>query len=214
LGSWLQNPRLARPAPTLCKVTLPKRKRGARQCGRIHRTSQFLWEPTSGTYTTMEFTVPRNVEINSTQEPNVNPAVNNPLDISYASGVTRERVVGTGEMVSTVGAMTDSIGYAFWSTTNFAKVTSTTTYLTVDGADPLFPIYTGGTFPTCTAPCPGLIPFTNVLNLARVTWDPASSTRTYSRATTCRSLNRISSIPCGNCRRLDLPFADGKQSGP
>ncbi|HYA24130.1 MAG TPA: hypothetical protein VEF05_08215 [Terriglobales bacterium] len=131
----------------------------------------FLREPTSGTYTTMEFSVPRDVEINSTQELNVNPAVNNPLNISYASGGTRQRVVGTGEMVSTVGATTDSIGYAFWSTTNFAKVTSTTKYVTVDGADPLFPIYVGGTFPTCSAPCPGLIPFTNVLNGGYPLWN-------------------------------------------
>jgi len=131
----------------------------------------FLREPTSGTYTTMEFSSPRSVELNSTQELNVNPAVDNPLNKSYASGGTRQRVIGTGEMVSTVGATTDSIGYSFWSTTNFSKVTSTTKYLTVDGVDPLFPIYTGGTFPTCVAPCPGLIPFTNVLNGGYPLWN-------------------------------------------
>jgi ABC-type phosphate transport system substrate-binding protein len=131
----------------------------------------FLREPTSGTYTTMEFSIPRNIEINSTQELNVNPAINNPLNISYASGGTRQRVVGTGEMVSTVGATEDAIGYSFWSTTNFAQVTSTTKYLTVDGVDPLFPIYTGGTFPTCVAPCPGLVPFTNVLNGGYPIWN-------------------------------------------
>jgi hypothetical protein len=131
----------------------------------------FLREPTSGTYTTTEFNVTRNVEVNSTMELGVNPATNNPLNISYASGGTRQRVVGTGEMVSTVGATEDSIGFSFWSTTNFAKVTSTTKYLTVDGVDPLFPIYTGGTFPTCVAPCPGLIPFTNVLNGGYPIWN-------------------------------------------
>jgi hypothetical protein len=133
----------------------------------------FLREPTSGTYNTMEFNVPRNVEINSTQELNVNPTTNNPLDISEASGGTRQRVVGTGEMVSTVGATEDSIGYAFWSTTTFAKVTGTTKYLTVDGSDPLFPTYavTHGTFPTCTAPCPGAIPFTNVLDGGYPIWN-------------------------------------------
>ncbi|HXZ40839.1 MAG TPA: hypothetical protein VEG68_08860 [Terriglobales bacterium] len=131
----------------------------------------FLREPTSGTMNTVEFSVPRDVEINSTQELNVNPATDNPLNISYASGGTRQRVIGTGEMVSTVGATEDAIGYAFWSTTNFAKVTSTAKYLTVDGVDPLFPIYTGGTFPTCTAPCPGLIPFTNVLNGGYPIWN-------------------------------------------
>ena len=131
----------------------------------------FLREPTSGTYTTMEFSVPRDVELNSTQELGVNPATNNPLNISYASGGTRQRVVGTGEMVSTVGATEDALGYAFWSTTNFAKVTSTAKYLTVDGVDPLFPIYTGGTFPTCVAPCPGLIPFTGILNGGYPIWN-------------------------------------------
>ena len=133
----------------------------------------FLREPTSGTYTTTEFTVPRSLEIGSCQELNVNPAINNPLNIAYASGGTRERVVGTGEMVSTVGATTDSLGYAFWSTTSFAKVTGTTKYLTVDGVDPLFPYYgfSNGTFPTCTPPCPGAIPFTNIANGSYPAWN-------------------------------------------
>ncbi len=133
----------------------------------------FLREPTSGTFTTTEFTIPRSLEIGSTQELNVNPAVDNPLDISYPSGGTRQRVVGTGEMVATVGAVPDSLGYAFWSTTNFSNVTSTTKYLTVDGVDPLFPTYleSNGAFPTCTAPCPGLIPFTNVVNGGYPAWN-------------------------------------------
>ena len=119
----------------------------------------FLREPTSGTYNVMEFDVPRNVEINSTQELNVNPATENPLDITYASGGTRERVIGSGEMVSTVGATTDAIGYAFWSTTSFGKVGTTTKYLTVDGVDPLYPsyVFSNGVFPVCSAPCPGLV---------------------------------------------------------
>src|SRR5208337_4799725 len=37
-------------------------------------------EPTSGTYNTTEFNIPRNVEFNSTQELGVDPAVNNPLN--------------------------------------------------------------------------------------------------------------------------------------
>jgi len=133
----------------------------------------FVREPTSGTYTTTEFTIPRSVEIGSTQELNVNPAINNPLNIAYASGGTRQRVVGTGEMVATVGAVTDSLGYAFWSTTNFSKVLSTTKYLTVDGVDPLFPTYleSNGVFPNCTAPCPGLVPFTNIANGSYPAWN-------------------------------------------
>ena len=133
----------------------------------------FLREPTSGTYTTTEFTIPRDVEIGSTQELNVNPATDNPLNIAYASGGTRQRVVGSGEMVATVGAISDSLGYAFWSTTSFAKVTSTTKYLTVDGVDPLFPTYleSNGVFPTCTAPCPGAVPFTNIANGSYPAWN-------------------------------------------
>jgi hypothetical protein len=133
----------------------------------------FLREPTSGTYTTTEFSIPRDVEIGSTQELNVNPAINNPLNIAAASGGTRQRVIGTGEMVATVGATTDSLGYAFWSTTNFSKVVSTTKYLTVDGVDPLFATYliSNGIFPTCTAPCPGLVPFTNVANGSYPAWN-------------------------------------------
>ena len=133
----------------------------------------FLREPTSGTYTTTEFTIPRSAEIGSCQELNVNPATDNPLNIAYASGGTRQRVVGSGEMVSTVGATTDSLGYAFWSTTTFAKVISSTKYLTVDGVDPLFPsyVFSNGVFPTCTAPCPGLIPFTNVANGGYPAWN-------------------------------------------
>jgi hypothetical protein len=133
----------------------------------------FLREPTSGTYTATEFTIPRAAEISSCQELNVNPAVNNPLNIAAASGGTRQRVIGTGEMVSTVGATTDSLGYAFWSTTNFSKVTSTTKYLTVDGVDPLFPTYlqSNGVFPVCTAPCPGLIPFANIANGSYAAWN-------------------------------------------
>ena len=135
----------------------------------------FLREPTSGTYTTTEFTIPRSVEIGSTQELNVNPSApgGNPLNISYASGGTRQRVIGTGEMVSTVGAVPDSLGYAFWSTTTFAKVISTTKYLSVDGVDPLFPTYllSNGIFPTCTAPCPGAVPFTNIANGSYPAWN-------------------------------------------
>jgi len=131
----------------------------------------FLREPTSGTYTTTEFTIPRAVEIGSTQELNVDPTIDNPLNQAYASGGTRQRVVGSGEMVSTVGATADALGYAFWSTTSFASVGSTTKYLSVDGADPLFPLYTGGSFPVCAPPCPGLIPFTNVANGGYPAWN-------------------------------------------
>jgi hypothetical protein len=133
----------------------------------------FLREPTSGTYNATEFTIPESVEVGSCQELNVNPATDNPLNITNAvTGGTRQRVIGTGEMTKTVGATTDSIGYAFWSTGNFAKILTTTKYLSVDGVDPLnYSWYQSrGAFPNCVAPCPGLIPFVNILNGSYPAW--------------------------------------------
>jgi hypothetical protein len=137
-----------------------------------------LREPTSGTYTTMEFNVPRNVEINSTQELGVNPAVcnpgdcGNPLDIQYASGGSRRRVIGTGEMTQEGSEITDAFGYAFWSTGNFAKYLTSEKYLSVDGVDPLnYSWYQSrGAFPNCVYPCKGLIPFVNILNGSYPIW--------------------------------------------
>jgi ABC-type phosphate transport system substrate-binding protein len=133
-----------------------------------------LREPTSGTYTTMEFNVPRNAEINSTQELGVDPSQpdGNPLNITYASGGSRRRVIGTGQMVSEVSSNADAFGYAFWSTGNFANALSTTKYLSVDGVDALnYSWYQSqGTFPNCVYPCRGLIPFVNVLNGSYPIW--------------------------------------------
>jgi hypothetical protein len=124
-----------------------------------------LREPISGTYNTMEFDIVRSRQINSSQENNVTPPQDNPLNQLAPSGGTRQRVVGTGEMVSEVGATADALGYAFWSFGNFAPVLATTRYLEVDGLDPLKGGYTGGTFPSCpTPPCPGLVPFGNIKN--------------------------------------------------
>lgn len=132
----------------------------------------FLREPTSGTYNTFEFNIPGSVEVGSCQELNVNPSTDNPLEIGYSTGGTRDRVVGTGEMVSTVGKTEDGIGYAFWSTGNFSGVLSTAKYLSVDGVDPLnYSWYQSrGAFPNCVAPCPGLIPFVNMLNGSYPAW--------------------------------------------
>lgn len=136
-------------------------------------TRVFLREPTSGTYNTTEFNIPGLAEIGSCQELNVNPAVDNPLNQSYTTGGSRQRVVGTGEMVSTVGATINGFGYAFWSTGNFANVLATTKYLSVDGVDPLnYSWYQSrGAFPHCIAPCPGLVPFVNVLNGSYPAWN-------------------------------------------
>jgi hypothetical protein len=119
-----------------------------------------LREPLSGTYNTMEFDIVRSLEVNSSQENNVTPPTDNPLNQSYASGGSRQRVIGTGEMISEVGATPDALGYAFWGFGNFAPVLSTTKYVQVDGVDPLRQSYTNGAFPSCAnPPCPGAVAF-------------------------------------------------------
>jgi hypothetical protein len=133
-----------------------------------------LREPLSGTYTTWEFNIPRNFETNSTQELNVNPATGqgttcpaapcgNPLFLSNGSG-WRKRAIGNGEMISQIGtaANGDSLGYAFWSVGNLAGQSPNIRYMQVDGVDPINLTYVDGTFPTCTAPCPGIVNFANV----------------------------------------------------
>jgi hypothetical protein len=130
-----------------------------------------LREPISGTYNTMEFDVVRSAEVNSSQENNVTPPQDNPLNQSYSSGGSRQRAIGTGEMVSEVGAIADSLGYAFWSFGNFAPVLNTTKYVTVDGIDPLKQTYLNGTFPSCSnPPCPGVVTFPNVRNGTYPIW--------------------------------------------
>jgi hypothetical protein len=133
-----------------------------------------LRDPLSGTFNVLEFCIPRSVEINSTQELGVNPtaAGGNPLDITNAGGGWRKRAASSSEMVTQVGTNSNgnALGYTFWSTGNFASVVGNTRYLTVDGVDPLFPSYAGGSFPTCTAPCPGIVTFTNILNGSYPIW--------------------------------------------
>jgi ABC-type phosphate transport system substrate-binding protein len=130
-----------------------------------------LREPLSGTYNTMEFNIPNSKEIASSQEIGVTPPADNPLNQGYASGGSRQRVVGTGEMVAEVAATPDSLGYSFWGFGNFANVTTSTKYLTVDGVDPIRASYTGGTFPTCPAPpCTGALTFPNVKNGTYPIW--------------------------------------------
>jgi len=124
-----------------------------------------LREPLSGTYNTMEFDIVRSLEVNSSQENNVTPPGDNPLNQHYASGGSRQRVVGTGEMVSEVGSTADALGYAFWGFGNFAPVLTTTKYVMIDNVDPLRGNYIGGGFPACNpSPCPGAVAFPNVKN--------------------------------------------------
>lgn len=128
-------------------------------------------EPLSGTMNTFEFCIPRNFEINSTQELNVNAITDNPLNQTLADGAKRQRVIGTGEMISELGLLPDSIGYAFFSFGNVAPDVTTAKYLTVDGVDPLFASYSGGALPTCTAPCPGAVTFNHVIDGSYPIWN-------------------------------------------
>jgi ABC-type phosphate transport system substrate-binding protein len=115
-----------------------------------------LREPLSGTYNTMEFNIPRSAEIGTSQEIGVTPPADNPLNQTAADGATRQRVIGTGEMVTEVTNTPDSIGYAFWGFGNFASAATqaNTRYITVDSVDPIQSERTTGQFPTCAvAPC-------------------------------------------------------------
>jgi len=140
-------------------------------------------EPLSGTFTTLEFNIPRNAETASTQELNVNPAqgqgttcpgqpCGNPLFLSNGAG-WRKRAIGNGEEIAQVGtaANGDSLGYAFWSVGNLAGQSPNIRYLQVDGVDPINLSYVDGTLPTCTAPCPGIVSFANVASGNYPVWN-------------------------------------------
>ncbi len=140
-------------------------------------------EPLSGTFTTFEFNIPRNTEIGSTQELNVNPATGqgttcpgapcgNPMFLSNGAG-WRKRAIGNGEEVSEIGtaANGDAIGYAFWSVGNLAGQSPAIRYLAVDGVDPINLNYVDGTLPSCTAPCPGIVSFANVSDGSYPAWE-------------------------------------------
>jgi hypothetical protein len=140
-------------------------------------------EPLSGTYTVTEFNIPRNLETNSTQELGVNPATGqgttcpgapcgNPLDLSNGGGF-RWRAIGNGEELSELESAStgDALGYGFWSVGNFAGQSPNLRYLAVDGIDPINLNYIDGTFPTCTAPCPGIVSFANVASGSYPVWN-------------------------------------------
>lgn len=169
----------------------------------------FQREPISGTFNTMEFCIPLAGELYGTyggpvtigQETGVNPANTNctttPCSVASgnpwwyiaANGATRGRVIGTGQMISTINSTADSLGYAFWGFSNFNAETNTK-YLTVDGIDPLYASPSAnpggvGALPQCTGgtlPCP-ILPFTNVANggypiwsVLRIVYDPTYNT--------------------------------------
>lgn len=113
-------------------------------------------EPLSGTYNTMEYSIPNTAEFGTSQDANNCSGTvvkSNPMDIASANGkvagAARKRVIGTGEMVAQLqAATTDTLGYYFWSVGNSSAFTATNgKYLTVDGVDPIQDSYTGGVIP-------------------------------------------------------------------
>jgi len=139
-------------------------------------------EPLSGTFNTFEYSVPNSNEFHTSQEVgNCNSGTgaegSNPMNLQSANGENtnvgvRRRVLGTGEMVSTLtgaSAAENRMGYLFWSVGNVGtgnKFTATNgKYLTVNGVDPLQNAYTDGVFPGIDVNHPiGNVTFKNLNN--------------------------------------------------
>ena len=129
-------------------------------------------EPLSGTYNTMEFSVPNGSQFQSSQEAqncnySTGTVFSNPMHLQSTNGAVaaiRRRVIGTGQMVSTLkAATTDTLGYFFWSAGNATGFTATNgKYLTVNGVDPLKDAYTDGVIPTIAAGTLGTVTFKNL----------------------------------------------------
>jgi hypothetical protein len=119
----------------------------------------YIREPLSGTYNTMEFSNPNSNQFKSQQDLfncSGSTFATNPMSIPTAfgaiSGASKQRVIGTGNMVAALKAHSagDSLGYFFWSAANGSGFAPTTAkYLTVSGVDPLADSYsvTNGVLP-------------------------------------------------------------------
>ncbi len=137
----------------------------------------FNREPLSGTFTTTEFTNFRLTgnHHTKTMEYGINPALpnNNPLDLACGIG-TRERGIGTGEVIKGVLNTPNSISFTFFSYANIQPLAGSANfrYVTVQGIDPIYSTYTTGQLPVCNEPCP-IAPgksFPNVRNGTYRTW--------------------------------------------
>jgi hypothetical protein len=172
-------------------------------------------EPISGTYNTFEHGIPNNKEIYRSQDygncTGTYTVTSNPLNVSRTisdGGTTttgyRNRVIGTGQMISEIEAVEDSIGYAFWSASNFSSATSSNMkYLTVDGVDPIQTTYSNGVVPTGS----GLsnVTLQNVYNGSYPIWTElrfVSFTGNTAATTAAQSLSTLtqaqSTISCTN----------------
>ena len=133
-------------------------------------------EPLSGTYNTFEFSVPNTNQFHTSQElGNCNFGTgaegSNPMNLQSGNGVVagvRRRVLGTGEMRSTLQGATaaeNRLGYFFWSAGNAGGFTAANgKYLTVNGVDPIANSYsvTNGVLPTAAAGTLGQVTFANL----------------------------------------------------
>jgi hypothetical protein len=167
----------------------------------------FIPEPLSGTYNTMEWCGPNSWRIagdirfsvgavagqdaNVPSDPHFAPfTAVNPLSQTAPNGGTRQRVIGSAEMVSTVNSTTDGFGYAFFSFSSFQgkactnasciNGTNALRYLSVDGVEPLYSGVTANpngpsVLPQCTTSggalvsCPQ-VPFTHIVDGTYPIW--------------------------------------------
>jgi hypothetical protein len=158
-------------------------------------TTVLIREPLSGTYNTMEYAGPNTTTRFTSQDVGLNQVstqkncsgtspLENPLNFESNDDTTanRNRVIGTGQMVSVALNLTnplntktpqtpDTLAYAFWSVGNFAASTSTNAkYLKVDGVDPIETSYvTHGVIPTTTSTFPD-VTFSNINNGTYPIW--------------------------------------------
>lgn len=159
-------------------------------------TTVVVREPASGTYNTMEYAVPNTTarlvsqDVGKNQptgqnacDPDNTSVALNPLNLVNTDGGHRNRAIGTGQEVSVVENLTepidtstpqtaDTLGYAFWSTANFAAATSTNAkYVKVDGVDPIETSYaTNGVLPTSGNGTLADVTFANVNNGTYPIW--------------------------------------------
>jgi hypothetical protein len=133
-------------------------------------------DPLTGVFNTLEFDSVRALaNVTKSQEEGVSPTTNNPLNISVTnkdgSVATRQRAIGSSEEVKELEATEDSIGYAFFSYGDWSTAGTKVRYLTVDGVDPLYATYSGGTLPTCSSSgCPGTVTFPHLADGSYPLW--------------------------------------------
>jgi len=139
------------------------------------QTSQDVGYVQSGIAASFVDSTGTGVTISSANNCNGTAVGQNPLAAvssrANAGASYRYRAIGTGNEISAVYATTDSLGYAFWGASNFAKATaSNARYLTVDGVDPLQQVWTDGLVPTSKNGLLGNISFANVKNGSYPIW--------------------------------------------